>query len=338
MKTPPPFEPLGATAERVFEFRYTVFNVSARLDGRRFEVRAGVRTSAAPIERLQHLHVHVDTERGVDELLLSYAAPGGRLRRIRVFADAGEAGFGRLVDALLKARPDIDIREVDRREAWSRTGSRELDRWVLPGMMAAAILALAVVFAPRILHGFDGPPAKVDAAALARGDRPPTRHLIVEGRAVLEAAIFADHDPDRIAEPTAAWLPLVGPEWRADEPVGAVLEIRNRTRADILAIADRGRFEGLLRDIAWEGLDGRRRAAFEKAGLRLRPEVALVEYGASPSSDVAIALGILGLLSAMMLGVTLALRRRTTAAARTAKRIPLNRPRGPGLAEDDDEP
>lgn len=336
MKTPPPFEPLGARAERIFEFRYTVFTVTARLDDRRIEVRAGVRTSAATLERLQHLHVHTDPERGVEELLLSYAAPGGRLRRIRVFADVGEPGFARLVDALVDARPDVDIRHLDRRQAWDRTGSRELDRWVLPGMMAVAIAGLAIVFAPRLMHGFDGPRITIAAADLARGDRPPTRHLLVEGRAVVDEALFADQDPDRITEPTTAWLPLVGPEWRSGAPVGVVLEVRNRTRGDILAVGEAEQFSGLLRDIAWEGLEGRRRAAFEKKGVRLTPDVALIEYGASPGADVAIALGVVGLLSVMMLGVMLALRRRARAAARGVKRAPLNRPRGPGLDEDDE--
>lgn len=335
MNGPPPFEPLGATPDRVFEFRYTVFNVSARLDARRFEVRAGVRTMAAPVDRLQHLYVHVDPERGVDELLLSYAAPGGRLKRIRVFADAGEGGFTRLVDALLAARPDIDIRHLERREAWDRTGSRELDRWVLPGMMAVAIAALALMFAPRVLHGFDRGEATISAAALARGERPETRNLIVEGRLLIDGAHFAEHDPERAGEATTAWIPLVGPDHGATEPVGALLEVRNRTRADILALAERARFEGLLRDIWWEGLDGRRRAAMEKQGLRLAPEVAVVEFGASPGSDLAIALGVVGLLTAMMLGVTLALRRRAQSAARTRSRVPLNRPRGPTF--DDDE-
>lgn len=334
MQSPPPFEPLGA-AQRSFEFRYTVFTVSARLDARRFEVRAGVRTSAAPLDRLQHLYVYRDAERGVDELLLSYARPGGRLRRIRVFADAGESGFATLVDALLEKRPDIDIRHLERREAWDRTGSRELDRWVLPGMMALAILALGVMFAPRIVHGFDRGEATIDAAALAAGERPDTRNLIVEGRAILDAVLFADQEPDRAAEPTTAWLPLVGPDWRPGQPVGALLEVRNRTRGDVLALAEQTRFEGLLRDVWWEGLENRRRAAFEKRGLTLRPEVALVELGATPASDLAIALGVVGLLSAMMLGVTLALRKRAKAAATRQRRVPLNRPRGPAL--DDDE-
>jgi len=334
MPTPPPFEPLGAHAERVFEFRYTVFTVSARIDARRFEVRSGVRTSAAPIDRLQHLYVHADAERGVDELLLSYAAPGGRLRRIRAFADAGESGFVQLVDALIERRPDIDIRHLERREAWSRTGTRELDRWVLPGMMAAAIAILGLMFAPRVLHGFDRGAATVAVDALARGDRPDTRNLTVDGHPVLDAALFAEQDADRTDQPTTAWIPLVGPDWRPGEPVSVVLEARNRTRGDVLTLAEQPRFSGVLRDVWWEGLDDRRRAAFEKRGLMLTPEVALIELGATPGSDLAIALGVVGLLSALMLAVTLALRRRVQAEAARSRRAPLNRPRGPAFDDD----
>ncbi len=336
MANPPPFEPLG-DRQRSFEFRYTVFNVSARLDERRLEVRAGVRTSAAPIDRLQHLHVHRDAGRGVDELLLSYALPGGRLRRIRVFADSGQAGFDALVDGLLARRPDIDIRELDRREAWDRTGSRELDRIVLPGMMAVAIIGLALMFSPRVLHGLDRGEATIDAAALAAGERPETRNLTVEGRALLDGVLFADQDPGRADGPTTAWLPIVDPDWRPGEPVGVLLELRNRTRADILAIAEQPRFSGILRDIWWEGLDQRRRAAFDKQGLALTADLALVEYGATPGSDLAITIGVIGLLGTMMLAVIVALRRRAKASAEKAQRIPLNRPRGIALDDDDDD-
>lgn len=334
--SPPSYRPPGAAPDRVFTFRYTVFNVEARIDERRVEVRAGVRTSAAPIDRLQHLYVHADRARGVDELLLSYALPGGRLRRIRVFADGGQEAFARLVDALLAARPDIDIRHLDRREAWDRTGSRELDRVVLPAMMALAILALGVVFTPRILHGFDRGHATIDAEALGRGERPDTRNLTVHGRVALEHAVFAESEAEAPSETATAWLPLAGPDWSAADPVPALLEVRHRRRADILALAERDRFDGILRDIAWEGLDARRRRALIAAGLLVPEGVALVEYGATPNADLAVALGVIGLLGAMMLGVMIALRRRVQAAARTDRRAPLNRPRGPGIDDDVD--
>jgi len=328
-----PAEP--RSRDRVFQFRYTVFNVNVRLDERRVEVRAGVRTSAAPLDRLQHLHVHRDAVRGVDELLLSYAAPGARLKRIRIFSDPDQSGFDDLIAALLAARPEIDARGLDRQAAWRITGSRELDGIVLPALMSAAILGLAVVFAPRIIHGFDpGEPTPVTVEALAAGDRPDSHHLRVEARVAVEHIVRADAEPD--SRVITAWVPLVHAGWSSSDPVPAVLEVRNRPEAAILALADYTTVEGLLRDIAWEGLDERRRRAFVAGGLSVAAGVPVIDFGATPGDDLAIALGVLGLLTMMMLGIVLGLRRRVQAATHGTRKVPLNRPRAPGEALDGD--
>ncbi len=316
--------PTTQSPDRVFRFKYTVFTVEARLDESRLEVRAGVRTSVAPVARMQHVFVHRDRSRQTVELVVSYAAARGRLRRLRVFADAHEPAFDALVEALLTRRPELDIRHLERDDAYRRMGSQTRDAVVLPVLMAVAIAIMGAMFAPMVVHGFDRGEARVTVAELAAGERPETRNLTVEGRAVVDQMIVAIPEADPPPTTVTGWIPLVEPGW-AGEPVAVVLEVRGRPVDAVMALGEQQAFRGVLRDVLWEGLEQRRRLAFEGRGVRLAPEVALIELGASSRDDLVLSMGVLGLLGSMLVGVVVVTRRqRRTVEVRPA----LNRPRG----------
>lgn len=310
--------------DRVFRFKYTVFTVEARLDEARLEVRAGVRTSVAPVTRMQHVFVHRDRAQQTAELVVSYVASRGRLRRLRVFADAHEPAFDALVEALLARRPELDIRHLERGDAYRRMGSQTRDAVVLPALMAVAIAIMGAMFAPMVVHGFDDGEAQVTVAELAAGQRPETRNLVVEGRAAVDQMIVAIPEVDPPPSTVTGWIPLVEPGW-AGEPVAVVLEVRGRPVEAVTALGEQQTFRGVLRDVLWEGLEQRRRLAFEARGVRLAPEVALIEHGASSRDDLALSAGVLGLLGVMLVAVIVVTRRqRRTVEARPT----LNRPRG----------
>lgn len=333
---PPPMSAEGR--DQVFRFRYTLFPVEARIDETRIEVKAGVRTSVAPIARLQHLFVHHDRDRRTAELVLCYVAARGRLRRLRVFADDHEVAFDALVEALLARRPEIDIRHLERGDAYRRMGSEVRDAVVLPAMTAVALAAMAVMFAPMLIHGLDDGEARTSVAALARGERPGTRNLVVTGRAAVDRLVVAVPDADPPPAVVTAWVPLVEPDWDGTSPVSVVLEVRGRPIETVTALGERGEFAGLLRDVLWEGLEERRRRAFVERGVLLAPDVALVEYGVTARDDLALALGVLGLMAVMLVGVVVVQRRKRApaVAARQGPKPRLNRPRGFGDDEGED--
>lgn len=312
---------------RVFRFQYTVFAVDARIVSRRIEVRAGVRTHAAPLERLQHLHVYEDANRGVSELLISFAAPGGRLKRIRVFSDVGEPAFQGFVDAVLAERPEIDIRHLDRSAAWARMGSKEKDITVMAVLMGAAIVAMTVMFLPMLIHGLDRGAAEVPVEVLERGERPETRNVTVQGRPLTDRLVLAEVSTEPPPDSVTGWIPLVGQAWTPEQPVRVVLEIRGKGPDELLATGERTVFKGMIRDVLWEGLSDRRRRALVERGVLLDGEVLVIDVGAEPDHDLALALTILGLMAMILVGSIFVVRRRQRSGIGDQTRPPLNRPR-----------
>jgi hypothetical protein len=308
------------TPNEQIRFKYAVFNVTAELDETRLIVRTGVRTATAPLAKLQHLYVFDTAERGERELLLSYATARGGLRRVRVFADADEAGFDTLVQTLLRRRPEIDVRHLTAAEAYARTGTRQLEWLALPMMMGLVMVVLAVLFAPLLIHGFDGGHAEVTVAALEAGEPAHTRNVRVTGTLLSDYAVRAQIGADARLKQTTAWIPLVDAVWQPGTPVGAVLEVPAAAAVDLATLARAGAWNGMVRDIGWEGLPSRRRAEIAAGGVPLAPVVRLVQMGARPADDRGVALLVLGPLLIIMVLVSWRLnrhRRRPPPPART---------------------
>ncbi len=310
---------------RTFQFRYTVFTVTAQLDTDRLATKTGVRHTTAPIGALQHLYVRRAPAREDDELVLTYATDRGRLRRVRIFSDRDEPGFAGLVEALLALRPDIDIRHLAPAEAWRRMGARELEWVVLPAVMGVGLLVLALVLAPMWVHGFDRGAATLDVPELLSGAPPGTRNLTVIGRLVADQGVQAKQGADARLETVTMWLPLVGPAWRPGDPVHLVLEVRGLRDADPTELASHDRFEGVLRDALWERLDETPRKLFRARDLKLSADVRVLQLGARARDDLTLASVLVGGLSLLVLGVFATLRARRNRGLHDAVHAPLNR-------------
>ncbi len=308
-----------------FRFRHTVFTVMAQLDADRLLTKTGVRMASAPIARLQHLYVRREIGRDEAELVLTYLTDKGRLRRLRLFADRDEPGFDALVEALLARRPEIDIRGLSASEAYRRMGSVELDWVVVPAVMTVGLLIVAVLMLPMLIHGVDGGAAETTVAALAAGERPSTRNLVVEGRALADRGVQAQRGADAKLDATTMWLPLVPTDWREGDPVPMVLEVRGLRDVDPVALGQQTRFEGVLRDVLWEGLDDAQRARLVERGVTFTPRPLLLQLGARARDDLVLALGLLSFLGLILMGTFVWLRGRRRAPPAT--RPPLNRGR-----------
>ncbi|MCA9537266.1 MAG: hypothetical protein KC620_00175 [Myxococcales bacterium] len=313
---------MNEPSEQVFRFKYSVFTVDVRFDGPILLARTGVRTVTAPLERLSALYVR--TEGDSSELVLAWRTDKGRHKRARIFADAHEPEFARLVDALLARKPGIDLRGLSPAKAYAQMGARELDGVVLPAVMAVAMLLVAFMFGPLIVHGFDRDHAEVTIEQLASGERPATDNLSVRGKLALEHGLI---DPGKSGGEGSVWLPLVPEGWTPEAPVAVVLHAQGRVTADLDALVARDVYSGIVRDVWWEGLDDRRVRALAERGVRLADAPLLLDYGATPGADLGIVGVVLGLMALILFAVAVGLNRQTR-KLRSARmhRPALNRP------------
>jgi hypothetical protein len=77
---------------------------------------------------------------------------------------------------------------------------------------------------------------------------------------------------------------------------------------DIEALSAQRSFQGLTRNIGWEGLTAQERRALSEAGLDLSTRPVLLELQASPSADLTLYLTLVGALLTLTLFVWLALK------------------------------
>ncbi len=280
-----------------FRFRYGLLPSEVRLSAEQLAFRSGYRNRDLRIDRLVHLYV--DRRSEVWELLLSERRASGALRRLRAHASPGEPAFEALVEALLKLRPEIDIRHLKRAEAHHLTGSRSLEGPALAGLMALGIFLLAIFFLPQLRHGLDGERISISLEQLLES-APEHYNLELEGRLILNQGV-RDQRSGRM------WFPLLGLTQQEGALASLILEVPPGS-IDPQKLETQRRFGGLLRGIYWEGLSLERRAQLEEQGAQLSEEVQLLEYGAEPRDELILTLGILGSLS--LLGLMLLYLRR----------------------------
>ncbi len=293
---------MQAQKEKNFRFSYTVFTVTAQMTSEALHVQMGIRQINVRLDRLKHLFVDERSGRESVELILSYMTKSGALKRARIFSDHGESGLNALVEALLECRPEIDIRHLPVNDAYERMGSKSMTWYALPLLMSAALLLVGIICTPLIIHGLDTQRSEI---GLSKVDHPQdTRTLRITGGRLEQSLAVNDAREGVVDERTNVWIPLVSPSWTPKEDVRVIVQV---LASDLDSLTQEKHVEGILRNVWWEGLRSSQRKRLTESGLRLAPEVSLIDSRATPRDDLGLALLILVTLGMIVGGVTLAL-------------------------------
>ena len=305
---------------REFEFNGGVFTFRASLGVETLALQMGPRRPKLRLSELRHLYVK-EHGAGLCELVLSYEPAPGKHKRLRVSSREGEPGFDALVKALLEGRPEIDLRHLDDKAAFAQMGAMDTQRVVMFLFPILVTLVFALIFSPKLIHGFDSGKQAVSVSELAEGRELTTRNLAVEGIAVWPLAIEVTTTRSSRGSGTTSsqthYVPLVAAGWGKTEPVHVVLETASMPSAGGGPKIET--FEGVLRNIWWEGLDGDEKEFFEnELGVRMADDVLLFESGASPGRDLAMAGGLVGFVFALTVAMAVVMARKRRSALATA--------------------
>ena len=292
-------------SEQVFRFAYTIFRIEAHLTKDYLSAKMGIRQVHVPLARLHRLFLDDRRERDSVELLVSYYDRKKRLKRARIFSDHGEEGLTALVEAMCEGRPDLRLQGLSAQEAYVAMGSKPRARFAIPALMLAAYSLVVLLCTPLFIHGWDKGQMVVDVRAVDLSAQLGTRNLVVTG-----GGLRFDHALHEVATQGAdpglarVWVPLVGPDWEPAKPIRVVLKTRAR---HMDALRDDVRFEGILRNVWWEGLSGRTIRLLKEAGSLVSPQTWLIESGVHSKDERALVYLILGALAIPLLGVSAAL-------------------------------
>ena len=283
----------------VFQFTYTVFQVNATIEDDVIHAQMGIKQVHVHLQRLQHLYVDERKDTDSCELILSYVTAKGALKRTRIFADRGEPGFLRLIEAILARRPEIDIRELPPEEAYVRMGSTPAGWFVLPLIMFLGMFIVGVFCTPMLIHGLD---TEIQELSIDQvGGESDGRSLSIGGGVLRQDFSVTNLTPDQARPNAKVWIPLVSADWTESDDVMAVVEI---FADDLTSLESAPRVRGLLRNVWWEGLDSKVASQMRQRGVRLTSDVWLIDANSTSWDELALIGLIFGCLIPIFLIVS----------------------------------
>jgi|GEM_PF-2410280 len=299
-----------------FSFQHAFLSTLVEVRGDVLIGKTSTRTSVVPLNALRAFYAPRAPRAAHRELVLAYEE-GGRLRRARLFADAGDAGFEGLVGFLRARAPELDISRLPAREAYEALGCRDAPWVAVPLVMLGATLLLAALASPLLLHGVDRGAARLagaalgeDAAALGALLRAlPSRNLTLDNAAldVTRAALLEEAGRVSLLAPIVPLDAAARP--RPDAPVVA-LGLWSGRRLDLEALGARRALRGVWRGVGWEGLSAPQRARLKDAGIVPAEPHLLLELDANPAGDLLVYVSLVGFSFALTALVWGALRAR----------------------------
>lgn len=278
-----------------FKFKFKVVTITAILDETSLTVKQGLAKWRVGLADLRHLYV-IEQEGVGLVMILSYEAGPNKLKHRRVTASPGQPGFDALIKALLARRPDIDIRDKPIPEAYALMRLSNNLKWLVPAIVGSIVLALMSLFAiPYLLHGLDSGKQVIDVTQCSTTCDVNTHNLVVRGKLLMDAAIEKETTHRRGGVSVKYYIPLVPKDYKPGDPIYMVVETSRLSPLQLKKLAALHSFRGILRNIWFEGLDSDVVDFFrQKSGLNIADQARLLDLDASPSSDLWLALLILG--------------------------------------------
>lgn len=234
-----------------------------------------------------------------DELVLWYEKAPGRDHQVFIPADPGNVEIRALADELGRRFPQADLRHLPPREALKRISVR----WWQPQVFVWPLIILfgiSLMFLPQFFHSFDRGHQTLTAEALARGVRPQTSNLTIQGR-VLDLGLRENISWSR-QKTYRQFYPLVALDWKPGNPVSILLETPDYTSKEMGLLLSQNSFPGIWRHVLWEGPKSRQLDYLrDHYGLIFSPAPLLLELNANTADEATFCLYLLAIIGLTVL-------------------------------------
>lgn len=291
-----------------FTFQYTVISIEANLEGNQLSVKQGIRNFKIAVSEIHQMWMGKMPPGDFMELVIVTKNSAGKEKKFRFYSNDGEQGLKDLADELARQRPSADLRNLSREDAFARmkaTDTAKVAFWAVPFIIVAV---LAAGTSPFLVHGLDKGSAAVSADDLKDGNNTGTRNLSVQGRALNQGL---EESTTRKGKTTVRmYFPVVGPNYQEGAPVHLLVQTGNLTEAELNEVLGKNEFQGVLRNVLWEGPSSKQVKFFKSEyNLPMADNVLLLELGANTSTDLYIFIAILTVTFVIMAGVMIVLKR-----------------------------
>jgi len=239
-------------------------------------------------------------DRGRAHELVMVFAPGGGKSPLRLFADRDDESFATFIKFLQDNHAPADLSALSRDKAFARMKVRDTQKLAfrLVGPLLFAVCAIG--FLPILIHGLDGGHEVVSVEAWARGERPSTHNLTLQG--VASTNVYKEVFTAKEKSYTKYYIPIVEPNWDSAKPVYFILETGALTDEKLQKILAQKEFEVMVTNVLWERISRNGNRYFTDEGkLKLAPDVVHMERGRSSRAGAVGYFLLLGFVSLVLL-------------------------------------
>lgn len=277
-----------------FIFSYMTNKNSVMFDGVNLIIKRGpFYKKFFPFNSIVNWYVYED--KTYRSLFITWNEDSGKLKKIQIFAQLGEPGFADLVDAFNHSIGAKCLNHLPKKEAFKIMKATDPKKVGALGAMIVILILTTSVMYPGLHHFFDFGFEDADVEDVIKGDYG-SRNMNLAGYP-LEYALEETTTSTKSGSTSSSskiFIPVVGPEWDYDGPVECMLlfdeDQYNETPEDAIV------FKGVLRNIAWEGLDEDERQFFlDEYDLEVADDCLLFEVTGEEHNDAGMFYGWLAI-------------------------------------------
>lgn len=270
-----------------YVFSYMATKNSVLFDGMNVMIKSGPFSKKA-FAFMNILHWYVYEDKTYRSIFISYTDEAGKQKKIQLFAQLGEPGFAQLVEGLNASIGAKGLNHLPKKEAFKHLKAADPKKVGALGAMIVILLITTISMYPGLRHYFDFGFGRVTVEQLIAGENISSRNLALEGYALSETLeeTTTRTKSGSTSSTTKIFIPLVGENWDYDQPVHCVMKSDDLTDNEYYELMDQTEFVGVVRNIAWEGLEDDQAQFFRSEyGLDIADDCILFEVTGEEHND-----------------------------------------------------
>jgi hypothetical protein len=289
-----------------FKFGYMTTKSTVQLNGMNVHVQRG------PFIKMDFLFSNIihfykfDNKGHYHQLIIRYYdEKKSKEKNLLLFSDAGDWGFRALVDEFTTTIPAKSLNHLPEKEAFQVLKMSNPKKAGTIGAGILIFLLVSILFYPGLRHFFDFGFEKAHVSELVEGKDFGTRNLVLSG--VPSDYIMEETTGSKSGTTHSYYLPLVTAGWSEEKPVKVILKFDDESESS--SALGQTEFVGVVRNIAWEGLDDEHIVFYQSDyQLNMGEDVVLFEVTGKEHNDslmFGIWAGLLGIFGIIFLIVYL---------------------------------
>jgi hypothetical protein len=210
-----------------------------------------------PVSSLENYFVFYNNT--YQSIFFVYTDDKGKRKKIQVFATPAETEFTNLVNDLKVRFPDKGLNHLSDADAFKAMKVANPNKWAPFVAFFLMIAIMCGVLYPQLRHYLDFGFANATVSEVAEKKDFGTRNISISGQ-LLDKSLeetTTTTSKGSTTKTTSVYIPMVDENWQEGDPVKVILSFDKLSDSEYDAVLELGEFTGVIRNIAWEGIENK---------------------------------------------------------------------------------